>query len=153
MDFTSILHGMNNQPNALANTMGNPMMQQMNPAMMQQGMPQGMQQMDPSMMMQQGMPQGMPQGMQMDPSMMQQQMDPHMMQQMGPMMMGKSQQGNQDVDALHIEYLVPQNKNLNINNYGISYEQLVNGSQHNGISDKFNQGAGIQNQMKNMKLN
>lgn len=149
MDFTSILHGMNNQPNALANTMGNPMMQQMNPAMMQQGMPQGMQQMDPSMMMQQGMPQGM----QMDPSMMQQQMDPHMMQQMGPMMMGKSQQGNQDVDALHIEYLVPQNKNLNINNYGISYEQLVNGSQHNGISDKFNQGAGIQNQMKNMKLN
>ncbi len=127
MDFTSILNDMTVPKSAMANMMG----------------PQNMQ-MDPNMMMQQ-------QGMQMDPNMMMQQqamqMDPSMM------MMGKNaQNGSQEneIDPLHIQYIVPQNKNLNINNYGVSYEQLLNGSQHNGLADKFNTQNNVNNVQQRM---
>ncbi len=134
MDFTAILDDMAGHKSAMANMMG--------PAQMQNQM------MDPNMMMQQGM--------QMDPNMQAQMMDPSMM------MMGKNAQSaqasqEQDIDPLHIQYIVPQNKNLNINNYGISYEQLLRGSQHNGLSDTFNSSQhntnSVQQQMKQMKIN
>ncbi len=127
IDFTSILDDMNGN-SSVANMMG-PQQMQMDPSMMmqQQGMQQQQMQMDPNMLMQQGM---MNPNMPMDQSTMQ-------------MMMGKQyESNNQEVDPLNIQYIVPQNKNLNINNYGVSYEQLLKGSQHNGLADKFNsQGA------------
>jgi hypothetical protein len=124
IDFTSILNDMSGNKSSIANMMG---------PNMQQGM-----QMDPNMMMQQGMQMDenmmMQQGMQMDQNMMSQAgMDPSMM------MMGKNMKTQQeDIDPLNLQYIVPQNKNMNINNYGISYDQLLNGPQHNGISTQFN---------------
>jgi hypothetical protein len=133
MDFTSILNDMSGHKTSMANMMGPNMQQgmQMDPNMMMQ---QGMQ-MDPNMMMQQGM--------QMDPNMMMQQgmqMDPSMM------MMGKNMKQPQEteIDPLNLQYIVPQNKNMNINNYGISYEQLLNGPQHNALASKFNSGNNAQ---------
>jgi hypothetical protein len=120
MDFTAILDDMSGHKSAMANMMG------------------------PNQQGAQEMPLGAMDPMQMDQSgmMMQQQaMQGQMMDQAGMqnMMMGKNAQSNDnEVDPLHIQYIVPQNKNLNINNYGISYEQLLRGSQHNGLSDTFN---------------
>jgi hypothetical protein len=85
----------------------------------------------------------------MQPNMMQQgMMNPNMPmdQSSMQMMMGKQyESNNQEVDPLNIQYIVPQNKNLNINNYGVSYEQLLKGSQHNGLADKFNSNDGSNN--------
>lgn len=139
MDFTAILDDMSNKT-SMSNMMGP---QQMQPDMQ---MDQSGQMMDPNMMMQQ---QAAMQGQMMDPNMM---------------MMGKNSQSaqgaqEQDIDPLHIQYIVPQNKNLNINNYGISYDQLLKGSQHNGLSDTFNsQNAqqnmnNVQQKMDEMKVN
>ncbi len=131
MDFTAILNDMSGVKSSMANMMG-PSNMQMDPnMMMQQGQMQN-QMMDPNMMMQQGM----------HPGMQEQMMDPNMM-------MGKQSQSNeQELDPLNLQYIVPQHKNLNLNNYGISYDQLLRGSQHNGLSDKFN---GMQNNMQSVQ--
>jgi hypothetical protein len=133
MDFTAILDDMSNKT-SMANMMG--------PQQMQNQMTQPDMQMDPNMMQQQAAMQG-------------QMMDPNMM------MMGKNSQGaqEQEIDPLHIQYIVPQNKNLNINNYGISYDQLLKGSQHNGLSDTFTSNNAqqrmnnVQQKMDEMKVN
>ena len=140
MDFTAILNDMSGHKSAMANMMGPQQMQQQ-PGM---EMDQSGQMMDPNMMMQQ-------------PGMQGQMMDPNMM------MMGKNAQSaqgqEQEVDPLHIQYIVPQNKNLNINNYGISYDQLLKGSQHNGLSDAFHSVNSSQNtnsvqqKLNNMRIN
>ena len=62
------------------------------------------------------------------------------------MMLGKGHE--QAVDPLHVQFMAPHNQNLNINNYGISHEQLLNSSQQTtGLSQQFN-GAhmGMENQ-------
>jgi hypothetical protein len=60
------------------------------------------------------------------------------MPQMGmPQMMMGADKNN--VDPLHLHSFVPRNENVNINNYGVSREQLMSGSQ---MSNQF---AGRQN--------
>jgi len=66
------------------------------------------------------------------------------------MMLGKGQE--QNVDPLHVQFMAPHNQNLNINNYGISHEQLLNSAQQaTGLSQQFNNahmGMGNQQQMQ-----
>ncbi len=105
-------------------------MQGMNmPGMDMQGMNmpgmdmQGMQMMSPMM----GMPMGPMMGNPIDfPSPVQ-----------NGMMLGKEQE--KSVDPLHVQFMVPHNQKLNINNYGISHEQLLNNAQQTtGLSQQFN---------------
>ncbi len=42
-----------------------------------------------------------------------------------------------EIDPMHIHYMVPQNQNINLNNYGISVDQLSSGVQQSGLSQKF----------------
>jgi hypothetical protein len=123
IDFTSILNDMtNNQaippqmPQQGNNMMQNPMMQ--NP-MMQQQMGNMMQ----NPMMQNPMGNMMPNAF------------GNMMGDMSNMMMGNN---SGEVDPLHIQQLIPQGQNLNINNYGISVDQLNSGEQNTGLSNRFN---------------
>jgi hypothetical protein len=128
LDFTSVLKGdMEFQSEMMGmNPMGNPMMmnpmgnQMENPMMSQMGNPMGMNMMGNMMGMPMGPSMGMPVG---DPSYVQ-----------SGVMMGK----DQNVDPLHVQFMVPQNQNLNINNYGISREQLMSSSsQASGLSSQF----------------
>jgi hypothetical protein len=149
MDFTSILNDMSGHKSSMANMMGPEQMQNqmMDPsAMMQQGM-----QMDQSAMMMQQ--QAAMQGQMMDPSMMM--MGKNAQSAQGAQGAQGAQNSEQEIDPLHIQYIVPQNKNLNINNYGISYDQLLRGSQHNGLADTFNSpnSNSIQNKMNDMNIN
>ena len=49
---------------------------------------------------------------------------------------------NIDFDPLHVNYIIPSYDNLNINNYGISFEKMMGGNQNqflkNTINNKFN---------------
>ena len=115
LDFTAILNDMpqNNQQN-----MGMQGMPGMMPGM--PGMMPGMEGMMPGMPgMMPGMP-GMMPGMDMNMDMSNQ------------MMMGR------DSDPLHLQNLVPQKQSFNINNYGLSYDQLSNGVQENSLANTFN---------------
>jgi hypothetical protein len=49
------------------------------------------------------------------------------MPSMYPMMMGNN--AAQEVDPLHIQHFVPQNQNLNIDNFGVNPTQLTAGPQ------------------------
>ena len=127
MDFSSILNEMDD--NMPMQSQGNMMPAQdmtmpgMQPNMMpgMQGMPGMQSNMMPMMdMNQMAMPQmGMPQ---------------MGMPQMGmPQMMTGSNPNN--VDPLHLQHFVPQNENMNINNYGVNANQLMSGEQ---MSQQFN---------------
>jgi hypothetical protein len=128
LDFTSVLNEDMNMPTG--NTLGgiNPMMMNGMPQMPQMGMPMG----------------GDMMGMPMGGDMMGMPMGPSMGMPIGApmpydngMMMGRGEENN--VDPLHVQYMVPHNQNLNINNYGISQDQLLNGSeQATGLSQRFN---------------
>lgn len=117
LDFTSVLSE-DMQAGAEMEQMGMSMMSPMNPMMNQMMGPNSMGEMmgmpmGPSM----GMPAGAP------------------VQNM--MVLGKDTEKN--IDPLHVQYMVPHNQNYNINNYGISPEQLLKGSdQTTGISQQFN---------------
>ncbi len=105
VDFSSILNDMNDMPmqpqEQMMPGMGMPGMPGMQPNMMPM-MPQtGMEQMG---MAQMAMPQmGMPQ-----------------------MMMGADPK---NVDPLHLQSFVPQNQNINLNNYGVDANKLISGTQ------------------------
>jgi hypothetical protein len=51
-----------------------------------------------------------------------------------PQMMGASEQ---NVDPLHLQSFVPQNENVNINNYGVNPSQLKQSSQMGGARNNF----------------
>jgi hypothetical protein len=55
-------------------------------------------------------------------------------------MMGSS---SNEVDPLHLQHFIPQNQNINLNNYGIGKEQLMSGSQ---IGNHFNGGYNMPSQ-------
>jgi hypothetical protein len=120
LDFTSILNegqlAQNNQQNMQMPGMNMPGMNMPGMAMPGMAMP-GM-----------GMPgmQGMDMGMGMQG-----------MDMSNQMFMG------QDSDPLHLQNLVPQKNMPNINNYGLSYDQLSNGAQDNSLANRFN-GRGMQ---------
>ena len=117
LDFTSVL---SDEMRADTEMMGmNPMMNQMNPMM--NPMMNQMNSMGEMMGMPMGPSMGMPIGTPMQ----------------NIMMLGKDTEKN--IDPLHVQYMVPQNQNLNINNYGISPEQLTKGAdQLTGLSQQFN---------------
>ena len=126
LDFTSILNDMTkneaiqNQQQMQQNPMGDMMQQQMG-NMMQQQMGQN------------------PMGNMMPNAFGNMMGD--MSSMMGNMMMGNN--NTADIDPLHIQQLIPQGQNLNINNYGISVDQLNSGEQNTGLSNRFN-GMGAQ---------
>ena len=146
LDFAHLVNDNNPMNNGMMGMMGMQGMQM--PGMGMQGMQMPGMQM-PGMDMQ---------GMQMPGMDM---MSPMMGMPMGPMMgnpidfpspvqngmmLGKEQE--QSVDPLHVQFMVPHNQKLNINNYGISHEQLLNGSQQTtGLSQTFNNThMGMENQ-------
>ncbi len=153
MDFSNILNDLEDDNQMHAQNQGHSMQM---PAMQQMPGMQGMQQM-PGM---QGMPGmdgmgGMPAmpgmgGMNM-PAM------PGMdgmggmgmnmpgMPGMGGMMPGMQMMGSSsnEVDPLHLQHFVPQNQNINLNNYGVGKEQLMSGSQ---IGNHFNGGHNMPSQ-------
>ena len=117
LDFTSVLSE-DMQANSEMNQMNqmNPMggMMGMNPMNPMNGMGEMM-----------GMPMGPSMGMPVDAP----------MQNM--MMLGKDTEKH--IDPLHVQYMVPHNQNYNINNYGISPDQLTgNNTQASGLSQQFN---------------
>ncbi len=62
--------------------------------------------------------------------------NPMMNQMSNPMMNQMGAQINpQNVDPLHLNYMVPVNQNHNINNFGIGYDQLSSGPQQNAIGN------------------
>lgn len=139
LDFTSILTGnekdlvqvehaqpqfQQQMPNAMANVMGSAEM----------GMPQMMGMQNP--MAQFGM-QNM-QGQEGEPN-LQQMIQMTQMGQSGlPLSMPMNFNGkSNEVDPMHVQYMVPQNQNLNLNNYGISVDQLTSGAQQSGLAQKF----------------
>lgn len=143
VDFAHLVNDNNPMNNGMMGMMGMNMpgmgMQGMQmPGMDMQGMNmpgmdmQGMQMMSPMM----GMPMGPMMGNPIDfPSPVQ-----------NGMMLGKEQ--IQSVDPLHVQFMVPHNQKLNINNYGISHEQLLNNAQQTtGLSQQFNNThMGMENQ-------
>ena len=120
MDFSSILNDMDDNQMTPQQNQGH----QMNPMMQQQMNPMMQQQMNP--MMQQQMMPGMPGmgGMGMDPLSMAQMATPNM--GMPQMMMGSSAD---NVDPLHLQHFVPQNQNVQVDNFGVNPAQLMSGSQ------------------------
>ncbi len=129
MDFASILNDMDDQPNQ-----PNQMMQLMGQGQEQQMMPQ--------MEMGQMMP-GMGMGMSMDPGAMAQMAMPNM--GYPQMSLGNSPD---NVDPLHLQSFVPQNQNLNLNNFGINPSQLMSGNQ---MSQNFTgHGQNVQNVQNEM---
>jgi hypothetical protein len=142
-DFSNLLKNMDDEmmptqpmmPQGAGMTQGVNMM-----SMMPQNGMEGMPQMQmPQMGMQQGnMMPTMPQ-MGMDQMGMAQMNMPQMgMDQMGMAQMNMPQMGMpqmmmgvdpKSVDPLHLHSFVPQNENVNINNYGVSANQLISGSQ------------------------
>ncbi len=135
LDFTSILNDMTN--NEVMQQQQNPMAQNPMANMMQQN-PMAQQ------MMQQQMGQN-PMGNMMMPNAFGNMMG-DMSSMMGNMMMGNN--NTTEIDPLHIQQLIPQGQNLNINNYGISVDQLNSGEQNTGLSNRFNgMGAQMQQQM------
>ncbi len=117
MDFSSILNDMDDNQMTPQQNQGH----QMNPMMQQQMNPMMQQQMNP--MMQQQMMPGMG-GMGMDPLSMAQMATPNM--GMPQMMMGSSAD---NVDPLHLQHFVPQNQNVQVDNFGVNPSQLMSGSQ------------------------
>ncbi len=136
LDFTSILTGndkdlvqvepqvQQQMPNAMANVMGSAEM----------GMPQMMGMQNP--MAQFGMQNMQGQG---EPN-LQQMIQMTQMGQSGlPLSMPMNFNGkSNEIDPMHVQYMVPQNQNLNLNNYGISVDQLSSGVQQSGLAQKFN---------------
>ena len=119
MDFTSVLD--DKMPMGDDQMVHQQMMQQMMPPGMNMNMMGNMMGMPPMMGMPMGPSMGMPIGTPMQ----------------NIMMLGKDTEKN--IDPLHVQYMVPQNQNLNINNYGISSEQLTKGAdQLTGLSQQFN---------------
>ncbi len=138
LDFTSILTGndkdlvqvenvqqvQQQMPNAMANVMGSAEM----------GMPQMMGMQNP--MAQFGM-QNM-QGQEGEPNLQQMIQMTQMGQSGFPLSMPMNFNGkSNEIDPMHVQYMVPQNQNLNLNNYGISVDQLSSGAQQSGLSQKF----------------
>jgi hypothetical protein len=124
VDFSSLLNDMDDEPQM--NSMGSAAHPQM------EGMMPGANMMMPGANMMMPGAEGMgSQGMM--PMMSQMGMDPMGMAQMAmpqmgmPQMMMGADQNN--VDPLHLHSFVPRNENVNINNYGVSQEQLMSGSQ------------------------
>jgi hypothetical protein len=111
-DFSGLLNDMDDMPMQPQ--------QQMQPNMMPMQSPAGMGGME-----QMGMPQMAPMGM---PQMDQMGMAQMAMPQMGmpQMMMGADAK---NVDPLHLHNFVPQNENINLNNYGVNPGQLMSGAQ------------------------
>ena len=139
LDFTSILTGnekdlvqvepqvqqVQQMPNAMANVMGSAEMGMQQMMGMQNPMSQfGMQNME---------------GQQGEPN-LQQMIQMTQMGQSGlPLSMPMNFNGkSNEIDPMHVQYMVPQNQNLNLNNYGISVDQLTSGAQQSGLAQKFN---------------
>ena len=59
---------------------------------------------------------------------------------------------NLEYDPLHVNYIVPSYNNLNLNNYGVSFDQLTSGPQHNSLNSSINKNssAGMGPSMSNM---
>jgi hypothetical protein len=59
---------------------------------------------------------------------------------------------NLEYDPLHVNYIVPSYNNLNLNNYGVSFDQLTSGPQHNSLNSSINKNssAGMGPGMSNM---
>ncbi len=136
LDFTSILTGndkdlvqvepqvQQQMPNAMANVMGSAEM----------GMPQMMGMQNP--MAQFGMQNMQGQG---EPNLQQMIQMTQMGQSGFPLSMPMNFNGkSNEIDPMHVQYMVPQNQNLNLNNYGISVDQLSSGVQQSGLDQKFN---------------
>lgn len=120
LDFTSVLSE-DIQANTDMEQMGMNMMGPMGPMNPMMNQMMGPNSMGEMMGMPMGPSMGMPAGAPMQ----------------NMMMLGKDTEKN--IDPLHVQYMVPHNQNYNINNYGISPEQLLKGSdQMTGISQQFN---------------